>query len=157
MTDDHTNPTDEQLLRLLQSPRAAGFLRAASPWMGPQETAAYLGIALGTLRNWTSARYIPFSRRGSILKMPFDSDQHLFEVKWDGVRALAAVEDGAWRLWGRTHSDYAARYPELAVLRGLPAGTVVDGEVVQFRDGRADLAALLGRHHLRQPDRIPHA
>jgi ATP-dependent DNA ligase len=32
---------------------------------------------------------------------PFDSDQHLFEVKWDGVRALAAVDDGSWRLWGR--------------------------------------------------------
>lgn len=88
---------------------------------------------------------------------PFDSSQHLFEVKWDGVRALAAVDDGSWRLWGRARADYAARYPELSVLRSLPAGTVVDGEVVQFRDGRADLSALLRRHHLCQPHRIHHA
>ena len=25
-----------------------------SPWMSPEETARYLGIALGTLRNWTA-------------------------------------------------------------------------------------------------------
>jgi ATP-dependent DNA ligase len=29
---------------------------------------------------------------------PFDSEEYLFEVKWDGVRALAAVEAGHWRL-----------------------------------------------------------
>ena len=59
--------------------------------------------------------------------VPFDSDAYLFEVKWDGVRALAAIEAGRWRLWGRTGTDYTARYPELAVLGRLPAGTVVDG------------------------------
>jgi ATP-dependent DNA ligase len=31
---------------------------------------------------------------------PFDSGEHVFEVKWDGVRALAAVEPGGWRLTG---------------------------------------------------------
>jgi bifunctional non-homologous end joining protein LigD len=88
---------------------------------------------------------------------PIDSDEHVFEVKWDGVRALAAVNGGQWQLWGRERSDYHDRYPELAVLRGLPAGTVVDGEVVLFREGRADLPALLRRHHLGHPDQIRHA
>jgi ATP-dependent DNA ligase len=31
---------------------------------------------------------------------PFDAAAYLFEVKWDGVRALAAVEGDRWRLWG---------------------------------------------------------
>ena len=88
---------------------------------------------------------------------PFDSDEHVFEVKWDGVRALAAVDAGQWQLWGRQRSDYRDRYPELAVLRGLPAGTVVDGEVVQLHDGRADLPALLRRHHLQHPEQIRRA
>jgi bifunctional non-homologous end joining protein LigD len=88
---------------------------------------------------------------------PFDSDAYLFEVKWDGVRALAAVDGGRWQLWGRGRADYGGRYPELAVLRGLPAGTVVDGELVQFRDGRADLPALLRRHHLQHPEAIARA
>ncbi|HVX63808.1 MAG TPA: hypothetical protein VHC19_24515, partial [Pirellulales bacterium] len=44
---------------------------------------------------------------------PFDSDEHLFEVKWNGVRALTAVEAGGWQVWGRELADYAPRYPEL--------------------------------------------
>src|ERR1700687_4588339 len=35
---------------------------------------------------------------------PFDAEDYLFEVKWDGVRALAAVEHHTWSLWGR-HGD----------------------------------------------------
>ena len=77
---------------------------------------------------------------------PFDSEAYLFEVKWDGVRALAAVEAGRWRLWGRTGTDYTARYPELAVLGRLPTDTVVDGELVVLQGGRADFPALLRRH-----------
>ena len=88
---------------------------------------------------------------------PFDSDAHLFEIKWDGVRALAAVEDTQWRLWGRQGADYHDRYPELAVLNRLPSGTIVDGELVVLRDGRADLTALLRRHQLRHADKIHYA
>ena len=40
----------------------------ATPWMTPIETALYLGIALGTLRNWTSARYIPHAKRGRTVR-----------------------------------------------------------------------------------------
>jgi bifunctional non-homologous end joining protein LigD len=88
---------------------------------------------------------------------PFDSDEYVFEVKWDGVRALAAVDQGHWRIWGRERAGYDGRYPELEVLRRLPPGTVVDGELVVFQDGRPDLHALLRRHHLVHPDRIRHA
>jgi len=49
---------------------------------------------------------------------PFDNDDYLFEIKWDGIRALAASEGGGhWRLWGRAGADYTLRYPELAVQR----------------------------------------
>lgn len=40
----------------------------ASPWMKPEAAADYLGVALGTLRNWTSARFIPFSKRRGIVR-----------------------------------------------------------------------------------------
>ena len=39
-----------------------------TPWMTPEQAAEYLGIAVGTLRNWTSARYIPFARRGRVVR-----------------------------------------------------------------------------------------
>jgi ATP-dependent DNA ligase len=85
---------------------------------------------------------------------PFDSPEHVFEVKWDGVRALAAVEVDGVRLWGRERSAYTARYPELAALRRWPAGTLVDGELVVLRDGLPDLASLLSRHALADPWKI---
>lgn len=88
---------------------------------------------------------------------PFDSAEHLFEVKWDGVRALAAIESSGWRLWGWESAEYTSRYPELEILRQWPPGTMVDGELVVLRDGRADLAGLLGRHQLVSPIKIAHA
>jgi bifunctional non-homologous end joining protein LigD len=75
---------------------------------------------------------------------PFDSPEYCFEVKCDGIRALAAVDESGWRLWGRERAEYTARYPELEILRRLPEGTLVDGELVAFdADGRPDLRRLL--------------
>jgi ATP-dependent DNA ligase len=86
---------------------------------------------------------------------PFDSPEYCFEIKYDGVRALAAVDEMGWRLWGRERADYTTRYPELEVLRRLPAGTLVDGELVAFDDdGQPDLWQLLRRHGLTDPWRI---
>jgi ATP-dependent DNA ligase len=93
----------------------------------------------------------------SVSAAPFDAADFVFEVKWDGVRALAAVDAHGWRLWGRGGSDYTSRYPEWAVLRQFPAGTLVDGELMVFRDGRADLARLLQRHQLVDALKIRHA
>src|SRR5262245_26735804 len=89
---------------------------------------------------------------------PFDAPEYSFEIKYDGVRALAAVDRAGWRLWGRERADYTARYPELDVLRRLPAGTLVDGELVVFdENGRPDLQRLLRRHVLNDPWRIRQA
>jgi ATP-dependent DNA ligase len=71
---------------------------------------------------------------------------------------LAAAEGSSWRLWGRERADYTDRYPELDVLRRLPAGTLVDGELVTSDDdGRPDLRRLLCRHGLTDPWRIRQA
>jgi ATP-dependent DNA ligase len=89
---------------------------------------------------------------------PFDSPEYCFEIKYDGVRTLAAVDETGWRVWGRERADYTARYPELEVLRRLPAGTLVDGELVAFdADGQPDLRRLLRRHALTDQWRIRQA
>lgn len=78
----------------------------------------------------------------------FDDADHLFEIKWDGIRAIAYVEQGTLRVHGRRRRDLAARYPELDVLRTLPSGTVLDGEIVVLRpDGSPDFAAVLSREN----------
>src|SRR4051794_380677 len=88
----------------------------------------------------------PFAPMLAATAEPFDSPESLFGVRWDGVRALAAGEGGGWRLWGRDLADYRPRYPELAALAGLPAGTVLDGEVVLLEGRRPRLDGLLARH-----------
>lgn len=80
---------------------------------------------------------------------PFDSDDYLFEIKWDGVRALCFVENGVHRLVNRQDTSMTDRYPELAFLAELPAGTVLDGELVVLKDGKPDFALIQSRHHAR--------
>lgn len=91
----------------------------------------------------------------AVAAAPFDSPEYLFEVKWDGIRGLAAVKPDVWRLWGRGADDYTGRYPELEVVRQLPVDTVLDGELVQLtRQGTADFAAVLARHQLTSTRKI---
>lgn len=74
-----------------------------------------------------------------------------YEPKWDGFRMLgwsAGRSGGAPRLDSRNHKPLLRYFPELeAALRGLPAGTVVDGEIVVVRDGRLNFDALSNRIH----------
>ena len=86
---------------------------------------------------------------------PFDSDKHLFEIKWDGTRVLCFVEKGGFRLMNRRRRDTTHRYPDLECLASLPPGTVLDGEIVVLRgDGTPDFAALQARDQCESPRRI---
>ena len=44
---------------------------------------------------------------------PPESDDYLFEVKWDGIRAMIALDDGAIRILSRNQHDITAKFPEL--------------------------------------------
>lgn len=85
---------------------------------------------------------------------PFDSSDHLFEIKWDGTRCLAFIEKDRLRLQNRRNIEMRDRYPELACLRRLPAGTVLDGEIVILEEGKPSFNKLQQREHLLNPARI---
>ncbi len=86
---------------------------------------------------------------------PFDSDEHLFEIKWDGTRALCFVDADGVRLMNRRRRAITFRYPELGCLNRLPKGTVLDGEIVVLRpDGAPDFSALQARDQCETPRRI---
>ena len=75
------------------------------------------------------------------------------EMKWDGVRALAFIENGRLALRSRTGKDITATYPELAGL-GNATGhrqALLDGEIVAFHDGKPDFEALQPRMHVSDP------
>ncbi|MGH9320720.1 MAG: non-homologous end-joining DNA ligase [Vicinamibacteria bacterium] len=82
---------------------------------------------------------------------PFDSDEYLFELKWDGIRALAFFGEGKARLQGRKLDDRSERYPEIiAGLEALPGDGILDGEVVVLDErGRPDFQRVLAREQTR--------
>ncbi|HWB70790.1 MAG TPA: non-homologous end-joining DNA ligase [Egibacteraceae bacterium] len=97
---------------------------------------------------------------------PFDDPGWLFEVKWDGVRALATTtrpgsgEPGATSLVSRQGNDISGAYPELAGLweRVVARNAVLDGEVVLLGpDGLPSFQLLQQRMHLRDPAAVERA
>src|SRR5690348_14965263 len=60
-----------------------------------------------------------------------------FEMKWDGLRAIATITGGAVTLYSRKGRDVTATYPELAGLAAAAGGrdVVLDGEIVAFGGG----------------------
>jgi len=75
---------------------------------------------------------------------PFSDDNWLFEIKWDGVRAIATVGTTV-SLRSRNDRELSGQFPELAELAVLAPGTVLDGEIVVMSGGRPDMQALLPR------------
>ena len=62
---------------------------------------------------------------------PFDHPDWLFEVKWDGYRAIAEVEGGQVRLYSRNLLPFHRRYsPIVNSLERLGHDAVLDGEIV---------------------------
>jgi bifunctional non-homologous end joining protein LigD len=85
---------------------------------------------------------------------PFSDPNWLFEIKWDGVRALARIEDGASTLRSRNGADITKRYPELAFLPQAFAASqaIVDGEIVALDErGLSSFERLQERMHVRAP------
>jgi bifunctional non-homologous end joining protein LigD len=79
---------------------------------------------------------------------PFDGPDWLFEIKWDGYRAIAFIEDGKLRLVSRNQNELTERYPELKNLpKFVHAKTaILDGEVVALDDeGRASFSLMQQR------------
>ncbi|WP_210466158.1 DNA ligase D [Rufibacter roseolus] len=75
---------------------------------------------------------------------PFDDENWLFEVKWDGYRAVAEVENGKVQLYSRNGKSFKEKYrPVVKALESLPHQAVFDGELVILdQNGKADFQAL---------------
>lgn len=88
------------------------------------------------------------------LGQPFDSPEYLFEIKWDGTRALCFREGTDYRLQNRRQRPQKERYPELVCLRALPKGTLIDGEIVIFENGKPSFEGMLRREQAHGPHKV---
>lgn len=84
---------------------------------------------------------------------PFTDPDWIFEVKWDGTRALCFWDEGAWKLQNRRLYDITYRYPDVRVsVKGKRA--ILDGEVVIMWEGRPSFEKLQRREHLQDAEKI---
>jgi len=82
---------------------------------------------------------------------PPDEQRWSFEVKWDGVRAIAYAKPGRLRLESRNLNEITTSYPEVRALLGDLGmrEAVLDGEIVAFDEaGRPSFERLQRRMHV---------
>jgi bifunctional non-homologous end joining protein LigD len=88
------------------------------------------------------------------MDQPFSDPAWLFEIKWDGVRALAWVRSGKVELRSRAGRVITKQYPELDVLppRLRASQAILDGEIVVLDErGHSDFEPLQERMHVQSP------
>ena len=77
---------------------------------------------------------LPESEFGAKLATPAD---WIVEWKYDGIRAQVIKRAGQVWIWSRGEELVSERFPEIVALASaLPNGTVLDGEIVVWKDGR---------------------
>ena len=96
---------------------------------------------------------------------PFDDPNWLFEIKWDGYRAVAFIDEGSLRLVSRTQNDLTKQFPELYDLPKFVKAkrAILDGEIVALDDqGRPSFSLMQqrtgfrpGKHRLPGREGVP--
>lgn len=113
----------------------------------------------GAPRRDLSPRDQPFML-ASLAEHPFSGEEWLFEIKYDGVRALVFRQGDLVELYGRNGQPITGRYPELAeALRALPVERfLIDGEIIVLDEsGRPSFQRLQARMGLTNPVDIARA
>lgn len=87
----------------------------------------------------------------TLVDEPFSSDDWLFEIKWDGYRAVAFVDKGKVRLVSRNQNEFTPEFPELQEIasRLKAKQAVLDGEIVALDEqGRPSFSMMQQRSGL---------
>jgi bifunctional non-homologous end joining protein LigD len=90
------------------------------------------------------SRHIYKPMLAKVVAEAFSAKDWIFEVKWDGFRAIAYVEE-PFSLKSRNEKELKQNFPELQELNNLARNIVVDGEIIVMREGKPDFQSLLER------------
>ncbi len=81
--------------------------------------------------------------KATLVDAPFDDPDWLYEVKWDGYRAIAVINKNQAELISRNNIPFDKYYPINKLLNGWDINAVIDGEIVVLNDkGLSDFGAL---------------
>lgn len=90
----------------------------------------------------------------TLVTEPFDDAQWLYEVKWDGYRAVAFVSNGEGRMVSRNQNDLTGEFPEIAreLAKLKLQSAIFDGEVVALdEEGRSSFSLMQQRTGMTHP------
>jgi len=87
---------------------------------------------------------------------PFDSKDHLFEPKWDGMRCIAYAREGKLELQNRNLKHVTKSYPELTgITSSIKSKTaILDGEIVVLDNGLPSFDLLQNRFGVDDPSQV---
>ncbi|HET6243037.1 MAG: DNA ligase D [Bacteroidetes bacterium] len=67
----------------------------------------------------------------SSVEQAFNNEDWIFEIKWDGYRAMAAIQKGKIRLYSRNKKSFNQKFPSIKnALETIQDNAVIDGEIV---------------------------
>lgn len=71
----------------------------------------------------------------TVTKTPFDDEEWIYEIKWDGYRAIAETGENRSRLYSRNGLDFSGKFPTIyKELQKIKHSAILDGEVVLLND-----------------------
>jgi bifunctional non-homologous end joining protein LigD len=119
------------------------------------------GVRIETFGDLAEAKKVAMPNQvavelATLADKPFSSPDWLFEIKWDGERALAFIRDGDVELRSRSARNITAEYPELRELakRVNARKAILDGEIVVLDEsGRSEFARIQPRFGVLNPPR----
>ena len=86
---------------------------------------------------------------------PFTSESYLYELKYDGIRALVFVSPKSFKIMSRNKKDVTFLFPELKEIQSDVTDKVIfDGEIVSFKDNKPNFLELQKRLHVKKSPRI---
>lgn len=86
---------------------------------------------------------------------PFDSDEYVYEIKFDGYRAIIFASPKEFKIISRNNNDITYLYPELKEIQKLiKHNTIFDGEIVSMEDNKPSFSKLQQRSHIKNQQKI---
>ncbi|MBI3646361.1 MAG: ATP-dependent DNA ligase [Acidobacteriales bacterium] len=152
LTTEDTGDTEKSKKKSASGRRAAASARPASPSRVTNKNSSVSPVS-SVVKGLPGAVEKPMPTAihpmlATSIDEPFDNPGWLFEIKWDGYRAIAFIADRAVRLVSRNQNDLSAQFPEL---RDLPKcvkarRAVLDGEIVALDEhGRPSFSLMQQR------------
>ena len=102
---------------------------------------------------WTNRNFTPMLLKE--IEKPFNSKDHIYEVKFDGIRAIIFVNKTNIYIQSRNKKDLTHLFPELESIKQIVKKNVIfDGEIILMQNGKPSFSELQKRLHIKNKNKI---